>query len=216
MIIGNFYLNTAIILTAAYLIGAFPSAYIAGKLKGIDVIKTGSNNVGGMNTISSVGKLPGVIVTIIDIAKGFLATYMAAVLSGKHPLIPLWAAVAVVIGHNWMAYIGFKGGKGAAAFLGSILFLSPWSFLMLYLIIIPVLLIILKDIYLSTASGFFLFSFFLWLRKGSVWWLLFGFIITLLYSIKCSSFLKTYFTCRRRDVNPILKKVLRPFLEMSD
>jgi glycerol-3-phosphate acyltransferase PlsY len=82
MIVENFYFNTAIILLASYLIGAFPSAYIAGKIKGINISKTGSGNVGGMNTFSSVGKIAGVIVALTDAGKGFLVAYLASMFSG--------------------------------------------------------------------------------------------------------------------------------------
>ncbi|MCJ7665112.1 MAG: glycerol-3-phosphate acyltransferase [Actinobacteria bacterium] len=213
MIVENFYLNTAIILLAAYLIGAFPSAYITGRIKGINIYKTGSGNVGGMNTISGVGMIPGIIVIITDIGKGFLVAYLADRFSGGHPFIPLWAVVAVVVGHNWMIYIGFKGGKGVAAFIGSLLYLSPLSFLVLYLIIIPVTLVLSKDTYLATTTGFFIFSFLLWIWEGSYLWLIFGLLITLAYLIKCLSLLRSYFTERRRDISPIVKKLFKPFFK---
>ncbi len=213
MIVENFYLNTTIILLAAYLIGAFPSAYIAGKIKGINIYKTGTGNVGGMNTISSVGMIPGIIVIITDIGKGSLVAYLADRFSGRHPFVPLWAVVAVVVGHNWMVYIGFKGGKGVAAFLGGLLYLSPWSFLVLYLIIIPITLVSSKDTYLATTTGFFIFSFFLWIWEGSYLWLIFGLLITLAYLIKCLSLLRSYFTERRRDISPVIKKLFKPFFK---
>ncbi len=212
MIVENFYLNTAIILLASYFIGAFPSAYIAGRIKGISIYKTGTGNVGGMNAISSVGLVPGIIVTIIDIGKGSLIAFLASKFSG-HSLIPLWAVVAVVVGHNWMVYIGFRGGKGVATFLGGLLFLSPWSILFLYLIIIPIAMVSTKDSYLSTTIGLFVFGFFVWIWEGSVWWLLFSLLITLAYGIKCASLLKSYFTSRRRDIYPLIKKMFRPFFK---
>ena len=66
MLLNNLYLNNALILVCSYLIGAFPSAYIAGKIKGIDIRKTGSTNVGGMNIYSNVGKIAGILVIIVD------------------------------------------------------------------------------------------------------------------------------------------------------
>ena len=213
MIVENFYLNTAIILLASYFIGAFPSAYIAGRTKGISIYKAGTGNVGGLNTFTNVGKIPGVIVIITDIGKGFLVAYLANRFSGGHPFIPLWAVVAAVVGHNWMVYIGFKGGKGVATFLGGLLYLFPWSFLVLYLIIIPITLVSSKDTYLATTTGFFIFSFFLWIWKDSYLWLIFGLIIMLLYLIKCLSLLRSYFTEGRRDISPIIKKLFKPFFK---
>ena len=211
MIVENFYFNTAIILLASYLIGAFPSAYIAGKIKGINIYKTGTRNVGGMNTFSSVGKIAGVIVIITDIGKGFLVAYLATRFSGGHPHIPLWAVVAAVAGHNWMIYIAFKGGKGVATFLGGLLYLSPWSFLILYLLIIPMTMVLTKDSYLATTTGFFIFSFFMWVWEGSYLWLIFILLVMLLYILKCLSLLRSYFTERRRDIHPVVKKLFKPF-----
>ena len=211
MIVENFYLNTALILLASYLIGAFPSAYIAGKIKGINIYKTGTGNVGGMNTFSSVGKIAGVIVTLTDIGKGFLVAYLATRFSGGHPYIPLWAVAAAVVGHNWMIYIGFKGGKGVATFVGALLYLSPWSFPILYLIIIPITLVLSKDTYLATATGLFIFSFFMWVWEGSYLWLIFVLLVMLFYILKCLSLLGSYFTKRRRDIHPAVKKLFKPF-----
>ncbi len=211
MIIENFYFNTAIILLASYLIGALPSAYIAGKIKGINIYKTGTGNVGGMNAFTNIGKIAGVLVVITDIGKGFLVAYLATRFSGGHPYLPLWAVAAAVVGHNWMIYIGFKGGKGVATFLGGLLYLSPWSILIFYLLIIPMLMVLTKDSYLATTTGFFIFSFFMWVWEGSYFWLIFVLFIMLLYLLKCLNLLISYFTERRRDIHPAVKKLFKPF-----
>jgi len=212
MLLQNFYLNTAVILLISYLIGSFPSAYIAGKIKGIDISREGSKNVGGMNTITNVGRIAGVMVIITDIGKGALAAYIADRFS-EHVFIPLLAVVFVVIGHNWMIYIGFRGGQGVSAFLGGLLYLSPISFPFLYLLFIPVALFIIKDSYVSTAMGFFIFSFFLWVYEGSIWWLILGLLITIVYSIKTRNLLKSYYTKGRRDVSQVMKKLFRVFFK---
>lgn len=212
MILQNFYLNTAVILLISYLIGSFPSAYIAGKIKGIDIRREGSKNVGGMNTITNVGRFAGVMVIITDIGKGALAAFIADRFS-EHVFIPLLAVVFVVIGHNWMIYIGFRGGQGVSAFLGGLLYLSPISFPFLYLLFIPVALFIIKDSYVSTAMGFFIFSFFIWVYEGSIWWLIFGLLITIVYSIKTRNLLKSYYTKGRKDVSPVMKKLFRVFFK---
>ncbi|MEA2015791.1 MAG: glycerol-3-phosphate acyltransferase [Actinomycetota bacterium] len=212
MIFQNFYINTAVILVISYLIGSFPSAYIAGRIKGIDIRKKGSRNVGGMNAISNTGKFLGITVIIFDIAKGALSAYLATRFS-DHIFIPLLAVVFAVIGHNWMIYIGFSGGKGVSTFLGGLLYLSPLSFLFLYLIFIPVALFTLKDSYLSTALGYFSFSFFLMIYEGNIWWFIFGVLITIIYIIKSFGLLKTYYTENRKDVSPLMKKIFKPFFK---
>jgi glycerol-3-phosphate acyltransferase PlsY len=210
MIFQNFYLNTIFILFISYLIGSFPSAYIAGKIKGIDISKEGTRNIGGMNTFTNIGKIAGVVVIITDIGKGALAAYIADKFS-DHIFIPLLAVVFAVIGHDWMIYIGFKGGKGVSTFLGGLFYLSPITFPFLYLLFVPIALFILKDSYLATTFAFFFFSFFLWIYERSFWWLIFGLLITILYSIKSYSLLKTYYTEKRRDVNSAVKKIFKPF-----
>jgi len=211
MIIENFYFNTAIILLASYLIGAFPSAYIAGKIKGVNIYKPGTGNVGGMNAFTNIGKIAGVLVVITDIGKGFLVAYLTTRFSGGHPYLPLWAVTAAVVGHNWMIYIGFKGGKGVATFLGGLIYLSPWSILIFYLLIIPIMMVLAKDSYLATTTGFFIFSFFMWVWEGSYFWLIFVLLVMLLYLLKCLSLLISYFTERRRDIHPAVKKLFKPF-----
>jgi glycerol-3-phosphate acyltransferase PlsY len=213
MLVDIFYLNTAIILLVAYLIGAFPSAYIAGRIRGIDIKRSGTRNVGGMNTITSVGIIYGVIVALVDIGKGFLVAYLANMFSGSHPFIPLWAVLAAIIGHNWMIYLGFKGGKGVATLVGGLLFLSPWSILILFLVFIPITFALIKDSYLGTAAGFFILGFFLWIWEGSILWLLFGIILTAAYTLKCASLIVEYFTKRRRDIHPLLKKLFKPLFK---
>jgi glycerol-3-phosphate acyltransferase PlsY len=212
MLIQNFYLNTVVILIVSYLIGSFPSAYIAGKIKGIDISREGTKNVGGMNTITNVGRIAGVMVIITDIGKGALTAYIADRFS-EHVFIPLLAVVLAMIGHNWMIYIGFRGGQGVSTFLGGLLYLSPISFPFLYLLFIPVALFIIKDSYVSTAMGFFIFSFFIWVYEGSIWWLIFGLLITIVYSIKTRNLLKSYYTERRKDVSPVMKKLFKVFFK---
>lgn len=211
MLLKNFYFSTAIVLIVSYLIGSFPSAYIAGRIKKIDLYKTGSRNIGGMNTFTSVGKLAGVLVTIVDFGKGALAAYLATKFSGNHPFISLLAVVAAVIGHNWMIYIGFKGGKGISTFLGGLLFFSPLSFLFLYLLFVPVALFLLKDSYVATSVSYFFFLFFLWYREDSCYYAIFVILVTIVYSIKSYSLLRSYFTRGRRDVNPVIKRIFKPF-----
>lgn len=211
MLHSNFYINTVLILLISYIIGAIPAAYIAGKIKGVDVRKVGSKNVGGMNTFSSVGKIAGIIVAIFDMGKGALVAWLATFLSEGHPFVPLLAVVFVIIGHNWMVFIGFRGGKGLSALIGALLFLSPFSIFFLYLIFMPAAIILLKDTYLSQGTALFFFSFFMWYREGSYYWCIFLILVTIVYSLKCLNLYRTYFTEDRRDLSPVVKKIFKPF-----
>ena len=110
----------AISAVLAYLIGSIPVAYIFGRvLKGIDIREHGSGNMGATNAFRVLGKGPGVIVLILDIVKGIIpVTLLANAFGLADPLSLVIIAVAVVAGHNWPVFLGFKGGKGMATSLG--------------------------------------------------------------------------------------------------
>ena len=213
MLLGNFYLNTVLILVCSYLIGAFPTAFIAGKIKGIDIRKTGSTNVGGMNAYSNVGKIAGVLVIIVDMGKGALVAWLAAKFSANHSFIGLLAVVTAIVGHNWMIYIGFKGGKGFSALVGALFFLSPLSALFLYLYFMLAAILLFKDIYVAEGVAMFFFAFFMWYREGSYYWCIFMLIVTIICSLKSLGLYKSYFTEDRRKVSPIFKKLFKPFFK---
>jgi len=212
LLLENFYLNTLIVFLISYIIGAIPAAYIAGRIKGVDIRKVGSKNVGGMNAFSSVGKLAGILVAVFDFGKGALVAFIATLIS-EHPFIPMLAIVAAMIGHNWNVFIGFKGGKGVSVLIGGILFLSPLSIFFLFFLFFPAAFILLKDTYLANAVGLFYFSFFLWFREGSFWWLVFIIAATVIYSLKCYGLILSYFREGRKDINPLLKRIFKPFFK---
>lgn len=115
----------ALAFVAAYLVGAFPTAYVMGRIRNIDITKEGSGNVGGTNALRVLGIGPGIAVAVTDFFKAVIPTYVAL-----HVLdLPLWQSLAVaaaaIIGHNWSVYIGFKGGKGIACTIGVSAVLFP-------------------------------------------------------------------------------------------
>lgn len=118
-------------IAAAYAIGSIPTSYLMGRLKGIDVRKEGSGNVGATNVLRTVGKLPALITLILDILKGVLAvTFVASFFyyrgmpvnfNGLRALL----GISVIAGHNWSIFLRFKGGKGVATSLGVLAVLLP-------------------------------------------------------------------------------------------
>ncbi len=110
----------------SYLLGAFPTAYLAGRLlKGEDIRKLGSGNVGATNALRVLGKGPGITVLLIDVLKGALAVTAAGdFIIGNYNqelpavLVRAGCGMAAVAGHNWPVFLGFKGGKGVATTLG--------------------------------------------------------------------------------------------------
>jgi glycerol-3-phosphate acyltransferase PlsY len=113
-----------LIFVLAYLLGAIPFAYLAGKHKKMDIREHGSGNMGTSNAFRVLGKSYGMIVLIGDTLKGALAASLCLWLVGP------WGAIAggllAVAGHSWNPFFAFKpSGKGVAAAFGVILVLMP-------------------------------------------------------------------------------------------
>ena len=110
------------VVFVSYIIGAFPSAYIAGRLlKGIDIRKVGDRNAGAGNVSRNVGHVAGIGVLAADIGKGALAILLAQAVASQ--LIVFFCGFAVVAGHNWPIFLRFKGGRGLATTIGVLLVL---------------------------------------------------------------------------------------------
>jgi acyl phosphate:glycerol-3-phosphate acyltransferase len=120
-------------LFLAYLLGSIPSAYLAGRLvKGIDIRKHGSGNMGATNVFRVLGPGPGMAVLVLDIAKGAAAVLLLPRLAPagiwrqlQGDWWPCALGLAAVLGHTYTCFLGFKGGKGVATSLGVILALAP-------------------------------------------------------------------------------------------
>ena len=113
-------------LWISYFLGAIPTAYIAGRLlKGIDIRKHGSGNVGATNVFRVLGKWPGIVVLVLDILKGVLAVTIVGDIFGLTEVGQrVLLALVVVAGHNWTVFLDFKGGKGIATSLGALIGLT--------------------------------------------------------------------------------------------
>lgn len=117
-------------LAIGYVFGLFQTAYIYGKMHGIDIRQHGSGNAGTTNTLRVLGTKAGLIVFAGDVLKCVCAIVACSLLFGKnHPdmiyLLKLYAAAGAILGHNFPFYLGFKGGKGIAATAGLILAFHP-------------------------------------------------------------------------------------------
>jgi glycerol-3-phosphate acyltransferase PlsY len=129
--------NAALYLLCAYLLGSIPTGYWLGKiLRGIDIRKEGSGNMGATNVLRVLGKGPGALVLAIDMAKGVLAVSWLASLFGLGAAFALWGGLAAVLGHNYTIFLGFKGGKGVATSAGVCLGLAPHTMLVVILIFV--------------------------------------------------------------------------------
>ena len=116
------------VLLIAYLLGAIPFGYLLVKWKtGADVRAAGSGNIGATNVMRTTGRAAGVVTLLLDIAKGYAAVWMAGRLTGQDVLWMSLAALAVMAGHAYPVFLGFKGGKAVASFVGAFLCLTPWA-----------------------------------------------------------------------------------------
>ena len=116
---------------AAYLVGSIPTAYLMGRIiKGIDIRKHGSGNVGATNVMRVLGTWAGIATLAIDLLKGYLVVgFLAPLAFPGSAHLPIWkilACIAVVSGHNWMIFLRFAGGKGVATTAGAFLAMMPW------------------------------------------------------------------------------------------
>jgi glycerol-3-phosphate acyltransferase PlsY len=112
---------------ASYLIGAFPTSYVAGRAaRGIDLRQHGSGNLGATNAYRVLGWKAAVPIFVIDIFKGWLPTFAFPRWDGE--AAPEWAlayGAAAIVGHVYSVYVGFRGGKGVATSAGVFLALAP-------------------------------------------------------------------------------------------
>ena len=113
------------IIILGYSIGSIPTAYIAGRLiKGADIRLMGDGNVGAQNAFRHLGATIGYSVFFMDTIKGALAILLAYA-AGMSQTTVLLVGTAVVIGHNWPVFIGFRGGRGESPSIGVLSVLMP-------------------------------------------------------------------------------------------
>lgn len=131
--------STVLLVLAAYLLGSISGSLVLGRWRRVDIREQGSGNAGGTNALRTQGWKFALGVSLIDVAKGAFAAWLAmryAPLSGPLSVTGhgYLAVAAAVIGHVWPVWHGFRGGKGAATLVGGLLVLWPW-------VILPVLLV---------------------------------------------------------------------------
>ena len=140
----------ALAVVLAYLIGGIPFGLIIVKLMtGADVREAGSGNIGATNVLRTTGLPAGVLTLVLDAAKAWIAVWLADRLSGGSELWMSFAALAVLVGHAWSIWLGFKGGKAVASFVGAYAYLTPVPLLAVVLLFV---LVVAWTRYLSLGS----------------------------------------------------------------
>ena len=152
-----------LILILCYLAGCIPFGYLVVKLTtGDDVRAEGSGNIGATNVLRTQGRGLSVATLLLDALKGFAAVWtMASFTESSIPWMSV-AAVAVMLGHVYPVFLGFKGGKAVATFIGAFAYLAPLPLLgvlILFVIVVAVTRYISLGSVLAAAS----FPFGVWL-----------------------------------------------------
>ena len=153
------YIIVAII---AYLIGSINfSVLISKKMAGFDVREKGSGNAGTTNMLRSVGKKAAVITLVCDILKGVVSIVIAIIVGNiaknlDRELLLQIAGIAVVLGHTFPVFFGFKGGKGVATSLG-VLLMSNWQIGLICLVFAVVLMALTRMVSLGSCAAAVLF-----------------------------------------------------------
>jgi glycerol-3-phosphate acyltransferase PlsY len=125
-------------VVTAYLIGSIPFALLLARRWGAaDLRRVGSGNLGATNVLRASGVAPGVLVAVLDIAKG-AASVMLAVWLSAHPAVPAVAGLAAIVGHIYPVWLQFRGGKGVATACGVFSVLTPLAILLAVAVFVAV------------------------------------------------------------------------------
>ena len=151
----NYILRDLAVFVIAYLVGSLHFSYIFAKLvKGVDITKVGSRNMGATNVLRTAGPVPAVFAFAGDFLKAVLLVFVLIrlfpALSRETVLV---AAVAVVLGHDFSVLARFKGGKGVATTFGVVLVLS-WPVALVELSIWLVVMVLSNTVSLASVVGF--------------------------------------------------------------
>ena len=146
----------------AYCIGSLNiSIFISKKMGGFDLREKGSNSTGATNVLRTLGKKAAAITLLFDIAKGIVAIAISMIIGKSiegtnQELLLQIAGIAVVLGHTFPIFFGFKGGKGVATSLG-ILLMSNWKIGLICLVFALVLMALTRMVSLGSCGAAILF-----------------------------------------------------------
>jgi glycerol-3-phosphate acyltransferase PlsY len=109
-----------VLIVCAYLLGSLPFGFVIGKMKGVDIRKYGSGNIGTSNVARILGKKAAIATLLGDGLKGLIPVLLARIL-GLDEVWIVAVGLAAIVGHNWSIYLKFKGGKGVTTTYGAYL-----------------------------------------------------------------------------------------------
>jgi glycerol-3-phosphate acyltransferase PlsY len=184
-----------VVIILGYLIGCFPTAYIAGHLrKRGDIRRIGDGNVGAANAFRKLSWRTGIIVGVIDVAKGALVAIIA-LNTGMSQLLVMTAGLAAVAGHNWPFFLGFRGGRGVSTTIGVLLVMVTLPMLIL---VLPTILILIVKKNVTPACAF------LFITLPLVGWWLKVLFLLIVYGAALPALvgITTYFRTRHKRIQP--------------
>ena len=172
------------ILILSYIIGSIPFAFIYCKLRGVDIRKEGSGNVGATNASRIFGKQAFFLIFFLDAFKGFFAVYfLIPVLiasSATHiEIIKISTLLAVIAGHVWPIFLNFKGGKGVATSAGGLIAIMPLACI-LSTIIFAIIFALKRIISLSSILAALTLPVFCYFTTHSSILIVFSFFLSLM------------------------------------
>ena len=167
---------TLSVLVLVYLLGSFPTAYIAGRIIcGKDIRQMGDGNMGAQNAFRLFGSRIGIAVGLIDFIKGVTAVSLARLANMSVPVI-LLSGMLVVAGHNWPVFLHFRGGRGEATTIGVLLLLVTWPMLIADLVSLLTLLKT-KNVTLASVPLFVLLPFLGWVFHVRGIYIVYGMVL---------------------------------------
>jgi len=156
-------------IAIAYVLGGIPFGLLIVKIKtGGDVRKSGSGNIGATNVHRTAGLAAGLMTLLLDAAKAWFAVWLADRLTGGNIMWMSFSALAALAGHAFPAWLGFKGGKAVASFVGAFLYLA-WLPLLAVLLIFLMMVTVTRYLSLGSIVAAGLFPFACWMILHPAW-----------------------------------------------
>jgi glycerol-3-phosphate acyltransferase PlsY len=169
---------------ASYLLGAIPTSYLVGRwVRGLDLRREGSGNLGATNAFRVLGWRLAVPVLIADLLKGWVPAFFFARWAGVGPGWALAFGAAAIVGHVFSVYMRFRGGKGVATSGGVLLALAPWAALA-GLVAWICLVALTRIVSVASIAAAFSVPLVVWATQGvgAILWLSLGLMVFVIYA----------------------------------
>jgi len=127
-------------IVIGYFLGTIPTGFLVARLRGVDIQKVGSGNIGATNVLRALGTLPAIVVVVLDPLKGAIATLIPIFIGMDSWTIAL-AGLAAVLGNNFNVMLRLRGGKGIATSIGVFLVIDPFTSLLCIVLGIATILV---------------------------------------------------------------------------